>query len=75
MKTRILTVFATRRSALLTKDNVCLLYRYMDSDRSLGMFSLRPGQLPNLMLYKIGSAGLTVAFYWLTSSVCSLFNR
>lgn len=72
---RILTVFATRRSALLTKDNVCLLYRYMDSDRSLGMFSLRPGQLPNLMLYKIGSAGLTVAFYWLTSSVCSLFNR
>lgn len=71
---RILTVLSTRRSALLTKENVRLLYRYMDSDKSLGIFSLRLGQLPNVILYKIGSAGLTTAFYRLTSSVCSLFN-
>ena len=71
---RILTVFATRRTALCNADNISRIYFYMKKDSQLmrlgGVFSLRKGQIPNLLLFRIGSPRLSTAFYRLSSSVC-----
>lgn len=64
---RILTVFACHKSAMMTEDNLALLYSYMKEDSRLGVFSLRPGQIVNILLYKIGKPSFTVAFYRFTS--------
>ena len=66
---RILGIFATRKSDLLTEDNISLLYSYIASDPSAGVFSLRFGQIPNMILYKLGNPSLTVKFYNFTSSL------
>ena len=71
---RILTVFATRRTALCNADNISRIYFYMKKDSQLmrpgGVFSLRKGQIPNLLLFRIGSPRLSAAFYRLSSTVC-----
>lgn len=72
---RVLDIFATRRSELLTSGNISLLYAYMDKDLSCGVFSLRIGQVPNILLYKAGKPGLTRGTYRFTSAVASLFRR
>ena len=72
---RMLNVFATRPTKMLTCENVKVLYDYMDADKKLGIFSIRSGQVVNLLLYKIGKPGLTVAVYKLTSFVSSLFAK
>lgn len=64
---RILTVFARRKSALMTEDNISLLYSYMADDLRLGVFSIRLGQVVNILLYKIGKPSLTMSVYRLTS--------
>lgn len=66
---RILTVFARRKSELMTEENIRLLYSYMDEDRSLGLFSIRAGQIINILLYKIAKPSLTMSFYRFTSSI------
>lgn len=72
---RILNIFATRRTDMLTKENIGLLYGYMKTDSSLGVLSLRPGQIVNLFLYKIGRPGLTLGFYRFTSFITSIFRK
>ena len=72
---RMLNVFATRPTKMLTSENVKVLYDYMDADKKLGIFSIRSGQIVNLLLYKIGKPGLTVVVYKLTSFVSSLFAK
>ena len=72
---RILNVFATRRTKMLTHDNVQALYSFMDADKGLGVFSIRMGQIVNMILYKIGKPGLSVRVYKVTSFVSSLFRR
>lgn len=71
---RMLTVFATRRTTLCNSDNISRIYHYMKKDRMLnrpgGVFSLRKGQIPNLLLFRIGFPALSAAFYHLSSSVC-----
>lgn len=71
---RMLTVFATRRTALCNSDNISRIYHYMKKDKILrrpgGVFSLRKGQITNLMLFRIGSPALSAAFYRLSSSIC-----
>ena len=64
---RILGIMATRRTELLTAENISRLYSYIDSDPSAGVFSLRFGQIPNMILYKLGRPVLTVKFYRFTS--------
>lgn len=64
---RVLTVFARYRSELMTEENISLMYSYMSEDKDLGIFSLRPGQIVNIMLYKIGKPELTASFYRFTS--------
>ena len=64
---RILTVFARYRSEFMTKENIALLYSYMSADKDLGLFSIRPGQIVNILLYKIGKPSFTASVYRLTS--------
>ncbi len=64
---RILNIFMRRRTALLNEDYLGWVYRLMDADRQLGLFSVRAGQIFNLLLYKIGNVGLSVKVYRFTS--------
>ena len=75
---RILTVFATRRTPLCTSDNISRLYHYMRADSLLnhsgGIFSLRRGQVPNLILYRLSSPSFSAAFYKVSAAVCETFR-
>ena len=72
---RMLNVFATRRTKMLTSDNVKTLYDYIAADKKLGVFSIRSGQIVNMLLCKIGRPGLTVGVYKITSFVSSIFGK
>ena len=72
---RMLNVYATRRTKMLTGDNISVLYGMMAEDKGLGVFTLRAGQVFNLLLYKIGKPGFTVAVYKVTSFVSSIFKK
>ncbi len=72
---RILTAFSIRPSALATEENIRSLYAYMDEDTRLGMFSIRLGQIPNILLYRLGSARFSAGVYRMTSSICSIFRN
>lgn len=71
---RILDIFAFRRSEMLTQDYLSWVYSLMDMDAGLGVFSLRPGQIFNILLYKAGNTGFSVRVYRLTSKICSVFH-
>ena len=71
---RILNIFLTRKTALLNEDYLGWVYGMMDKDESLGVFSVRLGQVFNLMLYRIGRIGLTKKVYGITSRISSLFH-
>ncbi len=75
---RALTVFATRKTMLCTSDNISRFYALMNEDKALegpaGLVSLRAGQIPNLMLFKLGMPRLSVAFYRFSASVCTFFH-
>ncbi len=75
---RVLTVFATRRTRLCTSDNISRLYHYMKHDAALnglgGIFSLRKGQIVNIILFKIGCPPLSAAFYHISAAFCAAFN-
>lgn len=66
---RILTVFARMKSELMTEENIRLLYSYMDEDKDLGLFSVRFGQVVNILLYKIGKPTFTISFYRFSSRI------
>ncbi len=64
---RIMTVFLKRRTSLLNEDYIGWLYGMMAKDPDLGVFSVRAGQIFNLLLYKVGRPGFSVKVYRLTS--------
>lgn len=72
---RILTSFSVRRSEMLNEDNISVLYSYMDADKQLGLFSIRPGQIVNILLYRLASPSFSCAFYRFTAYVCGLFRK
>lgn len=72
---RILNIFLTKRTQMLTVDYLEWLYGLMDADRGLGLFSVRPGQIFNIGLYLIGRPSFSVKVYRLTSRVASLFGK
>lgn len=72
---RILTAFLLKPSALAVSDNIRQLYAYMDADSHLGLFSIRAGQIPNLILYRLGNPPFSERVYALTSSICSFFSK
>lgn len=60
---RILNVFLTRRTSLLTEDFLDELYSMMDKDNQLWLFSLRVGQLFNIMLWRFFNVKNSIAIY------------
>ena len=72
---RLLNLYARRSTEMLTKENIALLYKYMDADPGLGIFSIRAGQVVNLILYKIGKPGFTVKVYKMTSFFATIFRK
>ena len=72
---RILTAFLLKPSALAASDNIRQLYTYMDADSNLRFSNMRPGQFPNLILYRLGNPAFSESVYRLTSSICSFFSR
>ena len=71
---RILNIFLRRRTALLDKDYLGWVYGLIAADEPLGIFSVRPGQVFNLMLYKIGWVSASISIYRFISRIFSLFN-
>lgn len=78
---RALTVFATRPTSMMNRDSLSMLYSVMDSDSSLSkshglksVFSLRKGQIINLLLYRVHSVGFTMSFYRLSSRLCHFLH-
>lgn len=72
---RVLNILATRRTAFRNVGFIGFLYSLMKEDASLGIFSVRAGQVVNLILYKIGSPSFACAVYRFTSGVYSLFVK
>ena len=68
---RILNVFASRKTELLSESYIAFLYALMAEDSMLRPFSLRTGQVFNVLLYMIGNPRLSVAIYRFTSSMTS----
>lgn len=72
---RILNIFATRKSEMLTEETISWVYSLMDQDKGLGLFSLRIGQVVNLILYKIHNPRFSVRMYGAISKVRSFFRK
>lgn len=72
---RILNLLSTRRTQYCNQEFITILYGLMNADKDLGVFSIRMGQVLNLILYKIGSPAFTAAIYRFSSAIVSLFKR
>lgn len=72
---RILDIFARRKTALLTEDYLGWVYKMMDADKGLGLFSVRSGQVFNIALYKLGNIKFSMRIYRFTAGVMSLFKK
>lgn len=72
---RILTCFAMRKSVLMNREVLSLLYGYIDKDDSLSMTSVRPGQIPNVLIYRVGSVSFAEKVYSLTSAISRYILR
>lgn len=71
---RILTIFIKRRTALLNQDYLRWVYSVMDADNSLGVFSVRPGQVFNILLYKMANPGMSIKIYRFISRIKQIFH-
>ena len=72
---RILDVFLRRKTAMLTEDYLGWVYTMMEKDDALGLFSVRAGQVFNILLYKIGNVKFSIRTYGFCSRVVSLFKK
>ena len=72
---RIMNIFATRESGMLNKATILWIYSMMDKDDRLGLFSLRAGQILNILLYKRRSVRTTVKTYKRLVKLRKLFCR
>lgn len=71
---RILNLFMLRKSELLIKDYLMWVYEMMDADKSLGVFSLRLGQVLNIILYKIRKPSLSMSIYSIAYHIRKIFS-
>ena len=72
---RILNILATRRTEFCNKEFISSLYSMMRADKELGVFSIRMGQVLNMILFKIGSPSLAAFVYRSASGLVSLFKK
>ena len=63
-----------RRTNLLDESYLGFIYDVMDKDGNLGLFSVRAGQILNILLYKIGNVRFTIRFYHFTSKIVRRLN-
>lgn len=71
---RILNLFILRRSDSLSEECLEWVYGMMDADRSLGLFSLRRGQVLNILLYKIRRPALSMKVYGFACRIRKIFS-
>ena len=72
---RVLRYFMKRKTDLLTEENLSEAYRVLSHDSMLRIFERRvPGQVLNVLLYKIGCVSFTKFVFKLSSSILSLFH-
>lgn len=72
---RILRLFTIRPSDMLDEETLKKVYAFMDADRGLSIFNVRIGQVVNVLLYKIGSVRLSIAYYRFTSWIFTHFRK
>lgn len=72
---RILTCFMLGKSSHMTYDTLSLLYGYMSRDPELSVFSVRLGQILNILLYKSGNVAFSMKVYSIISSVSTYIRR
>jgi glycosyltransferase involved in cell wall biosynthesis len=60
---RILNIFSKRQSEHLNEEFLSWVYTLMDADKHLGVFSLRSGQVPNMILYKLKKIPFSIKVY------------
>lgn len=72
---RILDVFMRRKTPMLTEDYIGWVYSMMDMDSALELFSVRAGQVFNILLYKVGNVKFSIRTYGFCSRVVSLFKK
>lgn len=72
---RILSIFLRRPTQLLTQDYLSWIYGMMDKDKELGLFSVRPGQVFNVLLYKVGKIDFSIKVYAFCARVVSFFRK
>ena len=72
---RILDIFMRRRTQLLNADYLRWVYDIMGRDKELGLFSIRAGQVFNVLLYKIGDVDLSLKVYRYIGRMVSFFKR
>lgn len=72
---RILNLFMTTRTRLLTVDYLEWVYGMMDADKELRVFSVRTGQIFNVILYRIGKVKFSIGIYRFISRMVSLFRK
>jgi len=67
---RVLRFFVKKPTRLLTEENLRILYGIMDKDSRMRLLERRvPGQMLNVLLYRIGSTSFTRSVYGMTSSI------
>lgn len=71
---RILNLFILRRSYMLTKEYLEWVYEMMDADDSLGIFSIRLGQVLNIVLYKIRKPAMSMRVYSIVYHIHKIFT-
>jgi hypothetical protein len=64
-----------RRTQLLNADYLRWVYDMMGRDKELGLFSIRAGQVFNVLLYKIGDVDLSLKVYRYIARMVSFFKR
>ena len=72
---RILNLLATRKTTYNNREFIGFLYDLMNSDKKLGVFSVRVGQVVNIMIYKLGSPVFSSFIYGFTAAIASCFKR
>lgn len=66
---RILTCFCMNRSVHMNVKTIETLYGYMAEDDRLSLFKVRPAQIPNVLLFKLGSPRFSAVFYSFVSRI------
>jgi hypothetical protein len=69
-----LNILSTRESAYLNEETIAWIYSLMDADKDLGVFSIRFGQVLNILLYKRKNPALTVRTYRFLLKIKSFFR-